>query len=261
MDPRFNALGEEADGLAEQVEAAFEEHAPFATLLATRVKVDDLARRFRELLYACTASDREIVERTIGRKMLDLQRMAIKLPQPPAGQRAEKPASRDFMETRAPSSSRPPVNPGLQPGETRREKKKLGTTDEIESWCGPCSDLRTHVIVAMVGDAPAQVACKVCKGLHKYRAAPPKEKPAAKQLTYAGKPYVDPDAQRRAKEKQALLDAIQSAEAVRPFTPRDRYKPGEVIQHPEHGRGKIENVLPRSMLVRFTNGLRSVKLG
>jgi len=45
---------------------------------------------------------------------------------------------------------------------------------------------------------------------------------------------------------------------VRPFVRRERYKVGEIIQHPELGRGKIENVLKGSLLVRFRDGLKSV---
>ena len=52
------------------------------------------------------------------------------------------------------------------------------------------------------------------------------------------------------------------AEAVdpRPFDPKGRYKSGEIIVHPEHGRGKIENVLRGSLLVRFLEGLRPLDL-
>ena len=47
---------------------------------------------------------------------------------------------------------------------------------------------------------------------------------------------------------------------VRQFSPKERYKAGEIIEHPEHGRGKIENTLPRSLLVRFAGGLKPLKL-
>jgi len=45
------------------------------------------------------------------------------------------------------------------------------------------------------------------------------------------------------------------------FDPKERYKTGEIIDHPEHGRGKIENVLRSSLLVRFGRvGLRPLTL-
>ena len=39
---------------------------------------------------------------------------------------------------------------------------------------------------------------------------------------------------------------------MRVFDPKERYKAGEIIVHPEYGRGKIENVLRSSLLVRFS---------
>ena len=48
---------------------------------------------------------------------------------------------------------------------------------------------------------------------------------------------------------------------MRLFDPRERYKAGEVISHPEYGRGKIQNVLRSSLLVRFSvGGLKSLML-
>ena len=54
---------------------------------------------------------------------------------------------------------------------------------------------------------------------------------------------------------------MAAADNVRTFDPRERYKAGEIISHPEFGRGKIENVLRSSLLVRFPNGgLKSIML-
>ena len=45
------------------------------------------------------------------------------------------------------------------------------------------------------------------------------------------------------------------------FDPKERYKAGEIIVHAEFGRGKIENVLRSSLLVRFSvGGLKSLML-
>jgi hypothetical protein len=121
--------------------------------------------------------------------------------------------------------------------------------------------MKTHVIAAMVGDEPAQVVCQACGKSHKYRPGPPDKpkKPAPSRGAY--KPSAtEMEAQRKTEEKKKLLAEIESAEVVRPFTPRERYKAGEIIDHPEHGRGKIESVLPRSLMVRFAVGLRPVKL-
>ena len=54
---------------------------------------------------------------------------------------------------------------------------------------------------------------------------------------------------------------VAAAATVRIFDPKERYKAGEIIVHPEYGRGKIENVLRSSLLVRFPiGGLKSLML-
>ena len=58
----------------------------------------------------------------------------------------------------------------------------------------------------------------------------------------------------------ALQKELPEALEPRPFDPKGRYKAGEIIAHPEHGRGKIENVLRGSLLVRFLEGLRPLNL-
>jgi hypothetical protein len=65
---------------------------------------------------------------------------------------------------------------------------------------------------------------------------------------------------RRLEERRALIRELDAVAEPRRFDPRGRYKVGEIILHPEHGKGKIENVLRGSLLVRFREGLRPVNL-
>jgi hypothetical protein len=54
---------------------------------------------------------------------------------------------------------------------------------------------------------------------------------------------------------------VAEAEHIRTFNARERYKVGEIISHPEYGRGKVETVLRSSLLARFpTGGLKSLML-
>ena len=72
---------------------------------------------------------------------------------------------------------------------------------------------------------------------------------------------IDPEAKRKAAELRALGEEVSAAPHVRVFDPKERYKAGEIIVHPEYGRGKIENVLRSSLLVRFPiGGLKSLML-
>jgi len=61
-------------------------------------------------------------------------------------------------------------------------------------------------------------------------------------------------AEQKAEELRALGRELADVANVRTFNPRERYKVGEVIWHPEFGRGKVETVLRSSMLVRFASG-------
>jgi hypothetical protein len=259
----FAQVGEEADDLMDAVEAAYDEHASFSEKLETRVRVDATSKKFRELYAGLDEKDRFTIDRTVGRKISDLQKLATKLPTPPAGKPAEKIKDDQFFATRAPKSSRPPVIPGLQPGEKPPERGKLRVTGEIEAWCGRCMTLRTHVIAAMMGDQPAQVVCQSCGSRSRFREGPARPgktetKPAAKKSSSSPTPARTDEA---SKQKNELVESLRAAEAVRTFSPKERYKAGEIIDHPEHGRGKIENTLPRSLLVRFPSGLKPLKLG
>jgi len=108
------------------------------------------------------------------------------------------------------------------------------------------------------------VLCQVCGSRHSHRVGPARQ---AKAATISGgetedKPRAgDPEAKRKAAELRALGEEVSAAAQVRVFDPKQRYKAGEIIVHPEYGRGKIENVLRSSLLVRFPiGGLKSLML-
>jgi hypothetical protein len=261
---QFLAISQETDDLMDQVEKAMEEHAQFAFMLETRTKVDALSARFRDAKSGLGEKDLFEVDRKIGRKVSDLQKMATKLPTPPVGKPAAKAVETEFFATRAPKSSRPPVTIGLQPGEKPRRPKGAPpkVADEIDAWCGRCMMVRTHIIAAMMGDAPAQVVCQKCGSRSRFREGPREksaDKPSASSSASSSSSRIAPDPKQA--EKNALVEELRGAEAVRAFAPNERYKAGEIIEHPEFGRGKIENTLPRSLLVRFASGLKPVKLG
>ena len=263
---QFQAIAQETDDLMDQVERAMEEHATFQFMLQTRVKVDAVSARFREARTGLSEKDLFEVDRKIGRKVADLQKMATRLPTAPVGKPAEKPVENEFFATRAPKSSRPPVTIGVQPGEEPRKARGAvpKVADEIDAWCGRCMMVRTHIIAAMMGDQPAQVVCQKCGSRSRFREGPrekssDKARPTSSSAASSTSARIAPDPKQA--EKNALVEELRAADAVRPFAPNERYKAGEIIEHPEFGRGKIENTLPRSLLVRFASGLKPVKLG
>jgi hypothetical protein len=108
------------------------------------------------------------------------------------------------------------------------------------------------------------VVCETCQSRHAYKTAPPERltKPPAPRTPAERRAVVvqDREAERLREQKRALQKELLEAVDPRPFDPRGRYKAGEIIVHPEHGRGKIENVLKGSLLVRFYEGLRPLNL-
>jgi hypothetical protein len=261
---QFQEIGDQVDGLMEEVENSFDELADFQQGLATRVKVDAVGQRYREAIAALAdEKDRLEMERRFGRKVVDLLRMATRLPAPPKGDKATARSTNEFWETREGKSSNKPVTIGNLPGQnSRTPRPKFSTGADCDAWCGPCGELRTHTIVAMANDMPAQVICGICKSKHKYRTEAARAKKVTgapglpQQSSSGGSVMVNND--RKLDEKNALQRELMAAANVRRFEQKERYKVNEIIEHPEHGRGKIENVLPRSLLVRFMGGLKRV---
>ncbi len=257
----FRTLSEEVDSLLEEVEASLEEHATFAMGLKTRTKVEDAVKRYREQIASLSETDRMQIDRTLGRKVVDLQKVAAPLPAPPAGTVAKKRGQEEFFEARpiSASSSRQPKVMGAEAA----PRRGVTVGGEVEAWCNRCEGIHTHTILAVTAGVPVQVTCHACKGTHKFREEPPPQRRpiAAAPATYKKQSGVDRETQQRMNERNALVEALRSATNVRPYDSKERYKVGEIIEHPTFGRGKIENTLPRSMLVRFTVGLKTLKLG
>ena len=65
---------------------------------------------------------------------------------------------------------------------------------------------------------------------------------------------------RREELRRDLQRELNASIEVRPFDPKGEFKRGEIISHPQFGRGKVENVLKGSILVRFLEGLRPLDL-
>lgn len=262
LTKRLDQLNEEIRTAVNEVDAALESGEEPRQIEAGRL-VDGLAERWRQLLADMSDADRDAAERGVGRRLTDLRRAAAALSRRDSGRRVERAVDAGFVpfiERRAPPKSIVP--PRAAPS------SKLSVGGEVDSWCGKCKEITTHNIVAMVGDQPKQVICQVCNSRHDYRTEPPARHRAAARATAgaatseatAARRMEDRELQKRQEAKRQLQKELAEAVDPRPFDPKGRYKAGEIIVHPEHGRGKIENVLRGSMLVRFLEGLRPLDL-
>jgi hypothetical protein len=251
LSVRIDELTEACRAAFHEVDAAIESGEKERQLAAGRL-VDDLSARYRQLRDAQTGPAQAQVERALERRLTDLRRTAASLVQRVGGQKVQRAVDAGFVpfiEQRSPSSGPAPAEwPTLQP-------KRLGVGAEIESWCGKCKDMRTHGVVAMVGDVPKQVICQTCGSKHNHRAEPP-VRARGGQPTEAEPQATGRERTRREELRRDLQRELNASIEVRSFDPKANYSRGEIISHPQYGRGKVENVLNGSILVRFLEGLR-----
>ena len=229
--------------------------------------VAEVAALWAEVVAASPENQRLGLERSHGRRVTDLRRLAARLPQKSTG-RTARPAAPSaagfpdyhlrFDPVTGDKSGGGPANNAADEGRKIKTEHTVGGL--VESWCGPCGGLRQHTIAAMVSGEPKQVICESCGGRHGYRTTPARSKekaasgPAQKERMTRGQA----EANKREEARTALQKELAGATDVRPFQLRQRYKVGEIIEHTQFGRGKIENVLKGSLLVRFRDGLKSV---
>jgi hypothetical protein len=226
---------------------------------AARNAVAGIAELWSQILARFPENERDAAERSHGRRVTDLQRQADRLPHMMDG-RAEA-----TVESSAPGwpdyygrARKEPPSQSVSPSAHAKQPTGHQVSRDIEAWCGPCGGLREHTIIAVVAGMAKQVLCQSCGARHGYRTTPARAKAASEQSKKSSKPRGPGESQRREDARMALQKELVEAENVRPFVRRERYKVGEIIQHPELGRGKIENVLKGSLLVRFRDGLKSV---
>lgn len=254
LHTRLEELKQETIDRQEEVGLALEEGDRLRQI-ALGDQVEKIGQRYRGLLEAVPPAERDRVERDVGRRVTDLRRAAAQLTRRASGSAVAKAedAGRPFVEYRTPGRSLEPAR-GPRPA-------GLAVGRDVEAYCSKCEGPREHRILAMTGDEPKQVLCLTCQTRHNYRTEPGlRRKPGATRDKRAAKTVMDVEAGRRREAQEALVKELGSAEDPRWFDPKGRYKAGEIIFHPDHGRGKIENVLRSSLLVRFRDGLRPLNL-
>jgi hypothetical protein len=191
----------------------------------------------------------------------DLRRLVARLPELAPGWVAPKCSDGSWAQvSRAePPSSGQPSRPQAAPQVT---PARLRVGGEVEAWCGPCGRLTTSAIVAIVDGQPKQVICGSCNARHGFRTGPTRKRQAV--VAAAPKPTKPTreqlEARRRQEERQALLKELAEADVVRPFSKRERYKVGEIVVHPEWGRGKVDTLMRGAILVSFRDAQRVLSL-
>jgi hypothetical protein len=90
-----------------------------------------------------------------------------------------------------------------------------------------------HTVEAMVGNKPTRVHCNTCKSQHSYKASPPSARQSAPRDAAAAPRQ---PGKGRVSKYQSLLNSRSTAVA-KTYSPKDKYEPGDVLEHPTFGRG------------------------
>lgn len=235
---------------------------------ACRQEIEEIAAEYRAILDLVPEAERGRVEIRYGRQVIDLRRHASWIPESSRGTPVKIATEDQWARFGGggnevvvqESASSPIPQRDLTPSRpVAPSGPKVG--GEVEAWCGSCKDLRGHTVVAIVNEQPKQVICLSCGAKHGFRLTPARGK---KKDT--GKKRKDRltreemESRRKEEERTVLQKELTEAKDVREFSTKARYRAGEIIEHPEYGRGKIENVIKGSILVRFRTGLRPISM-
>jgi hypothetical protein len=128
---------------------------------------------------------------------------------------------------------------------------------DVLSYCTRCKMELAHVIVSMIDTRPAKVLCKTCRTQHNYRkneGAPSARSTPAARLGMTKSPR-QPVAVVRTAELWEKKIAENKSGKTRPYSPKEIFIKGDVIQHPKFGMGIVEETRRHGkMLVFFRDG-------
>jgi hypothetical protein len=261
--PTIDEIADELREVSLQVHTAQERKEERELVIAAQEGVDRLSRRYREMYATMSPGEQMRVDRTLGRRVVDIKRLASLLPKVAS-------VSTDSTPDRVAGASTVGERriTGVSWSQGRSAPAGGATVSvgrELDAWCGKCGEMTNHHIVALVGNDPKQVLCQVCNSRHTYRTSAARR--SATEGAGAGasenrpRTAQDVESAKKAEQLRALALEVNAAAEVKLFDPKQRYRAGDIISHPEYGRGKIENVLRSSLLVRFPiGGLKSLML-
>jgi hypothetical protein len=149
----------------------------------------------------------------------------------------------------------------------RFERKTLEPGAYIQSQCTRCKAVLRHTIVALVEGVPARVKCNTCGGEHVYRpAAPPPSSREVPRERERGPSAGRNDAgSRKSKARRATgmeaewaaQLASASGKPVVPYSPRESFVKGAVLEHASFGAGVVQRAIePGKILVLFSSGTK-----
>jgi hypothetical protein len=137
---------------------------------------------------------------------------------------------------------------------------------EVDAFCTRCRLTLAHTILAMVGTKIARVRCNTCNGDHAYRSAPGTTDKPSPSARASGGGTKAPRASRATAEEKIIISFEEQlagkdiANAPR-YSPKDTYKPEQVIQHPTFGLGLVTAVRGDKVDITFKSETKTLVHG
>ncbi len=120
---------------------------------------------------------------------------------------------------------------------------------EVDAFCTRCGLLLGHTVIAMVGPRPVKVECNTCHAIHAFRGATGQAAP---------RPARD---RPRAQGFDEVL-AARNVAGARRYSLRESYREGQVLDHPQFGRGFVSALRDGGKLeVTFRGGVKTLVHG
>jgi hypothetical protein len=133
----------------------------------------------------------------------------------------------------------------------------------IDAFCSRCQLTLAHIVLYEVGGAIHSVKCKTCRAEHRYHG--PKsgrqrdiaaERRSGREAPRKPRPVRPADARLWEQRNAATApDAV-----VWDYKLTECYEKGDVISHPQFGRGFVEKITADSMEVIFREGRKSLAM-
>ena len=132
----------------------------------------------------------------------------------------------------------------------------------IDAFCSRCQLTLAHIVLYEVGGVVQGVKCKTCGAEHRYHGPKPVKK---REVPAERRPGVAFKAQRPVRPADARLWEQRNAAAAPDvvtweYKLTEHYEKGDVISHPQFGRGFVEKVTPDSMEVIFREGRKQMAM-
>ena len=133
----------------------------------------------------------------------------------------------------------------------------------IDAFCSRCQLTLAHIVLYEVGGAVHSVKCKTCRSEHRYhgpkpekRREVPAERRPGRESCKIQKPVRPVDARLwEQRNASTPADAV-----VWDYKWTENYEKGDVIAHPQFGRGFVEKVSTDSMEVIFREGRKQMAI-